>query len=220
MSTPAPPGTADALEATQQQLDELETLLQRMLTLPVQQLDEEAARDLSPPPEAQDELETTPSLEVGADIPASLPDAEPETADTVPSIELPERTVPRASFVSRFECIDTSALDPSEEATSKPEVVPAPKAEAKISSTVIKASKPIIQPIRKQQPVMSAPPIAGWLWLLLRINRLFDRCTRWFGTPGWHLRSERGRAVLGWLGLAMLAAAVGWGILDWIVKNW
>jgi hypothetical protein len=43
---------------------------------------------------------------------------------------------------------------------------------------------------------------------VLWINRTFDRVTAWFGAPGRWLRSGRGRALLGWLGLLLWAVAL------------
>src|SRR5438876_787671 len=99
MSTPAPSGTADPLQSTQQQLDELETLIQRMLTLPVNQLDEEAAQDLPSVPPLPESAEH-PALD---ETPLVHSDPAPESAAdsmaTVASIEIPE-TSP-VHFVSR-----------------------------------------------------------------------------------------------------------------------
>jgi hypothetical protein len=47
-------------------------------------------------------------------------------------------------------------------------------------------------------------------------NRVFDRGAARLGAPGHWLRSRRGRAVLGWAGLALLALALGIVLLDWI----
>src|SRR5207253_6313991 len=56
--------------------------------------------------------------------------------------------------------------------------------------------------------------------LLAAPNRWFDQATRPFGKAGAWLRGEQGRTLLGFSGLALLAAAGAVAVLDWILGNW
>jgi hypothetical protein len=55
---------------------------------------------------------------------------------------------------------------------------------------------------------------------LVWLNRGFDRWTMRVGTPGRWLRHSSGRALLGWTGLLLLAAALGIVAFDWIGWPW
>jgi hypothetical protein len=59
-----------------------------------------------------------------------------------------------------------------------------------------------------------------WLRLVVWSNQRFDRWTLRLGPYGRWLRRPRGRAVLGGVGLALLATALGVVILDWIGWPW
>jgi hypothetical protein len=80
------------------------------------------------------------------------------------------------------------------------------------------ASPPRPQPVAPRpswMPTPSAsPPVAqgsfGWL---LTINENFDTCTRLLGPAGHWLRGEQGRSIVGWSGLAMIAAALIWAAI-------
>jgi hypothetical protein len=58
--------------------------------------------------------------------------------------------------------------------------------------------------------LMASRPAASPIWLrpVLWVNRSFDRAAFNFGTPGRWLRQPGGRAVLGTVGMLLLAAAV------------
>jgi hypothetical protein len=64
-------------------------------------------------------------------------------------------------------------------------------------------------------------PRVGWpLRPLLWLNLAFDWSTTWLGPPGRWLRGPGGRAVLGWGGLLLLAAALAWVALDGMAWTW
>lgn len=216
MFTPAPPGKNDALQDTQQQLDELETLIQRMLTLPVNQRGEEAPAELPPMPPLPELAESSEaqgeSIERDAAFGARL-----EPLASVASIELPEASP--APLVSRFDFLETTALDvPDRGKTVKEETPaePSPAPPSTLTVAAVQPPRPVI--IEKHQP--PAPRIDWWLWLLVKVNRLFDRSTCHLGAPGRRLRSEGGRAFLGWLGALMLTGGLVWALLDWIRRRW
>jgi hypothetical protein len=59
------------------------------------------------------------------------------------------------------------------------------------------------------------PPASIWLWPIVGINQTFDFLMGRLGGTGLILRGT-GRVWLGWIGLLMLAAALAWGVLDWL----
>jgi hypothetical protein len=81
-------------------------------------------------------------------------------------------------------------------------------------------------PPAAETPLVTGPGRASgdraplWLRLLVWGNHLFDRGAGRLGAPGHWLRRPLGRAVLGWTGLALLAAAIGLVLLDWIGWPW
>ncbi len=69
----------------------------------------------------------------------------------------------------------------------------------------------------------SAPPPAPIPWVLLPIlilNILFNLLTYLLGPIGSWLRRPAGRQVMGWLGILMILAAIGWGVADWYGFDW
>lgn len=231
MSTPAPSGAADPLQATQQQLDELETLIQRMLTVPVHQLDDEPELPNIPPSLAEMEIntgcKTRSNLEAGAweDTEAStLADFDvgekpgqqeaPEPAETesptMACFELPE-TGADMPIAQRFDFLDSKPFDTPawNETVTDVDAAPVPTHVREASTRT-----------EEERHMEAAPRLAWWLWLLVKVNRVFDSSTRCLGTPGRRLRSTRGRAVLGWIGVLFLGAALAWALLDWIVRRW
>ena len=59
------------------------------------------------------------------------------------------------------------------------------------------------------------PPPPMWLWPVVGVNRIYDGLMGGLGRPGRAVGSKL-RPLLGWIGLLMLAAALAWGILDWL----
>lgn len=64
------------------------------------------------------------------------------------------------------------------------------------------------------------PPMAVWLWPVVGVNLLFDGLTYLLGPLGRWLRGSSGRALLGWIGLGLLAAAAAWALADWLAWIW
>jgi hypothetical protein len=63
-------------------------------------------------------------------------------------------------------------------------------------------------------------PRSWLLWPLVGVNRLFDRAVSRFGFAGRWMKRPWGRALLGWVGLLCLAAAVVLLLLDWFGWTW
>jgi hypothetical protein len=93
------------------------------------------------------------------------------------------------------------------------EAGPAPPASEKPTPAVsMPPVRPAPPPAPMRPPLGPAPspppaPVAWWLRALYRSNDLFDRAAGQLGAPGRWLCRPAGRAVLGWTGVAFLAAA-------------
>ena len=66
----------------------------------------------------------------------------------------------------------------------------------------------------------SASESAAWLTPLVGINVLFDEMVVRLGPPGRRLRRPRGRSLLGWTGLLLLATGVALVVLDRTGWTW
>ncbi|MFN4257667.1 MAG: hypothetical protein ACK4RK_00085 [Gemmataceae bacterium] len=216
MSSQTPPRTSTAIQLTRQQIDELEALMQRMLALPVAEVDEAA------PPEAETE----------AALPAAPPVLDPTVLETAP---LPEALVPPPPGPTR----SPPAAPPPAASPAVPEETTAPVAAA--SSSVARNTDggagatadlmgppspaplpalPSLEEIEKRWLAEEPPPIAPWLTPLVWINRSFDLCTYPLGGVGRWLRGQQGRNVLGWTGGLLLVAAVAWALWERLRWNW
>jgi hypothetical protein len=91
-----------------------------------------------------------------------------------------------------------------------------PARENGVRSTLASHGQPSV---RFTRPALSraddGPPASMWLWPVVGINQTYDFLMGGLGTSGRILRGT-GRAWLGWVGLMMLAAALAWGVLDWL----
>jgi hypothetical protein len=80
-------------------------------------------------------------------------------------------------------------------------------------------TEPVPEPAAAGEPVPELPgrerrPLPGWLRPVVWANRAFDQVAGCLGAPGRWLRRPWGRTLLGLAGLLLLAAAVGWIVLD------
>jgi hypothetical protein len=207
-SSPSRPSTPPAPGSTRQLLDELDELMQRMLALPVNQLDEEPQPTaVAPPPAAS---------------PAPVLRPEP-----VVRLERPSVTVPSRPTVT--EAPNPAPPRPAERAAepvAPPAQPPAQTNPTNLTTPTTKNKEVAEQrtappPPKKNSPVvvspLPAPKTSWWLRPVVWGNGVFDRWTLALGAPGRWLRSPTGRRALGWTGLALLAAAVVWGALDFFL---
>src|SRR5262245_17390201 len=176
---PTPPG-----HPTRQQLDELEALMQRMLSLPIDPADEssdQGAISLQPPPEPLSPAAVTSPWQVVPNEPLPLKAESPAKA---PANEMPAFGIPKQPEGLP---VVTSASTPA--ATG-----PAGR------RMVLKRRKAIFGWRRWNMLGLLAP--------LIWFNVGFDHLTSRMGRPGRWLCGSLGRMVLGWLGLLLLAAAI------------
>jgi hypothetical protein len=191
MSTPAPSRSSAPLQPTRQQIDELDALLQRMLSLPVKPRKEDPA---DADEQALDEA-ATPDEEAAsyAEVPSSypLPGPEPgaatEAARTV-TAELLSQGPPFLAPESNGNTASGAGVEPTVRRTS---VVQRPAVDPRVRRGVL---------------------LQGLVWS----NRVFDRWAGRLGAPGKWLRRPQGRALLGWTGLLCLVAALLVLLKDWL----
>ncbi len=198
MATPpsAPP------HPTRQQLDDLDDLLRRMLELPVN-APEESGADGPPPETPFSTLQESP-VAVSFSDPLTPPPGNMILVDPIaprPIQEAPPQPRPAASVpATPLELPLLNPIPPAER-TGVPLL---PQADPRRSGqAALLASRPAASPM--------------WLRPILWVNRSFDRTAFTFGSPGRWLRQPGGRAVLGMVGLLLLAAAtlvlldrIGW----------
>jgi hypothetical protein len=72
---------------------------------------------------------------------------------------------------------------------------------------------PPIRPTWKQTLPTAPRAASGPRQWLMAINGAFDGFTSWLGPVGQWLRSEQGRSIVGWSGLAMIVAALLWAAI-------
>jgi hypothetical protein len=109
--------------------------------------------------------------------------------------------VPPPRFPAPAVALPLPLLNPVPPAERRPPVLPPPD-----------------RPVSPRQALIASrpPPEPLLLRPVLGINRLFDAVALGLGAPGRWLRRPAGRTLLGLIGLALLAAAVAFVLLDQI----
>lgn len=199
---------------TREQLDEIDTLLRRMLTLPP------LTGDAAPPPTTT--FPATPPVSAATirEIPAPQPTAPEEPVVKSWRVEWPQ---PQASAPPSVVAWGSPVSTPSElppwATTSAPAAAAAPAPPF---------ATPIITP-PSPQPIVSAPlPLAepaqreggSFLFALLKlVNGVFEIVCFILGPLGTWLRGP-GRNTVGWVGVAMILAAAAWAFGEWSGYDW
>jgi hypothetical protein len=193
MSTPTVP-PASPNNPTRQLLDELDALMERMLSLPVE--DPEGAEPLPPP--------RSPRLREPA-------------APVIVSIESPP------NLTNRGELIQAAGAPPGRLAPPT-STVPAPTPTAAATTSPPVSAVPRWSPKGILERAPHSRPLevrlAWWMLPILWSNRVFDRATLRLGPVGRWLRGETGRTLLGWSGLVLLVLAVTCLVLDIVGWSW
>ena len=190
MATAGQPRSSALDHVTRQQLDELDALMQRMLALPVN-----PPEDAPGAPTGQPQAATIPTST--NDPPVSRPDVPTEPAPASVRREPPEVANP----------LDAASHQAVNTPRSPRGALPQP---------------PVTRsPGHPVTPSPSRPPRLAWpLRPFLWVNVVFDHTTVWLGPVGHWLRAPGGRALLGWTGLLLLAAALAWLVLDGMGWTW
>ncbi|GIW81035.1 MAG: hypothetical protein KatS3mg105_2842 [Gemmatales bacterium] len=208
MSTPATTRTSDPKPSAQQQLDELDALLQHMLSLPVHQLEDDPFSDLVPHPAGQGATpqESSDETPTNASQPdASLPD--PEELQPTRTANDDERTSDTDNLKG-----PTAKDQPGSDASARQNEGRVP---ARPKTTLVPA-----QATQNTAPTPQALAMPLWLRALVAINSGFDRLALRCKIPVRWLRHPLGRSLIGWLGIAILLGSLTWAILDWLAWNW
>jgi hypothetical protein len=222
----------ETLQSTRQMLDELDALMDRMLTLPVNDVDD------APPPPAivrmpamsatLTVLEAPANENVEDKIQERMLEKPAPIRERAPALQesFPSYTTEFESDSVNTDSVDSSSVD-SDEFLFRPgakgfqaEVEPAseevlPPAVTKLA---VPATKPKPTGKRKRTPQPTEGPS---LFLPLQwFNRVFDVPTLVLGPLGSWLRGPGGRRALGWSGFALLAAAGVWFAKDFFGWTW
>ena len=225
-----------SLQSTKQMLDELDALMERMLSLPVSDQDGAPALPkentkgpslaasltlLDPPvdepaktPSAKSApaLKSSPTVATIAAPTAKRPlERRPRTKLPHPPIKPPHLSMPSVKIpavppVTEPEPVTSENLPAAEPEPLTNEVVPATSEADPHEQSVADPS--------------AAPPSGRRHGPLLWINQRYDRSTMFLGSLGKLLRGPAGRTLLGLLGIASLLAALGWVLKDWLGWNW
>jgi hypothetical protein len=215
MSTsPAPSQENSASQdSTRQLLDELDALMQRMLSLPVSQLDEEG-----PLVHADSALAEGTSEPDGSTLKGESK-AAPPCEEAVQPVVMPVTPAGNPVGVT----FDPAAPPPPVRRRPEPppehRIAPEPRADGSPKAKPSVRVSPWPAPAGGVGAAVLAPVPRWPAWVLqplLWINRTFDRWTALLGGPGRWLRSPQGRAVFGWAGAGLLLAAVVWGALKFL----
>jgi hypothetical protein len=221
-SAPAPHSSGPSSPgSTRQLLDELDALMQRMLELPVNQLEDDPAPPMNTVLVSPSAL-GPPAAPAESPGPAELP-SPPESA-----------AAPARQVITHAPTVYPGLRRHRDEAPAEKQPEPAARAlPAPVGATTSTTARPTTStPLLQggdpraavQASVVCAPPAApelswrqraaGWVMPgLLWGNRAFDRLTGWLGNPGRWLRSPAGRATLGWVGLGLWTVALILGLL-------
>ena len=198
---------------TRQQLDEIDALLRRMLSLP--SVGTESPPQAAPPPPPLIRETTPPGHEPTVqswrvEWPQSASALQPSVvAWGAPVTAVPITTMPIAS-----------AVPMGYAATLMPPPYALPMFEAANRSIPARAGYPTQTATFVEQPPPStiAPPALTFYWPMVVFNSIFDVMSYLLPFGGW-MRGA-GRPILGWLGILMLLAAGGWAYGEWSGYEW
>jgi hypothetical protein len=197
-----------SLQSTKQMLDELDALMEKMLTLPVSDVENAEA---FPPPSMK-----------GPPLSATLTLLEPSDSSPPPASKRPAHQKPKEEAGSEGTDTPWPFNPPHYSVPGNSADAPSPEPEPLTNEVVPPSVLPKLEPL--MQEIAEAPgPSLGTQWLylpLVWVNLGFDGVTRRLGGAGNWMRSEAGRMLLGLSGIALLAAAAVWFLKDWLGWNW
>ena len=172
-------------DLTRQQLDELDALLQKMLTVPIA---------VDPPP-------APPLALVQPPLPPSWRIDPPAPAPSLAHLSLDEPPAPKAPAKPALASPPVAAPKPVA-AAPKPAPVPVPRP--------VPAPQPVVVPPGPQaakavMPAPEPPPVPLVFLPFVALNGLFDNICGIFGPPGRLLRSGFFKQLYGLAGLGLIA---------------
>lgn len=199
-------------DLTRQQLDELDALLQRMLSVPLAPADTPAPRavaEADAPPLPPSWRIDQPAPAASASVPHLVLAEPPSSGALMPEPAPAEPTAPVAAPKPPAKAAPAPPPlpKPAPPAEPAPKPAPAPVATAPVS---VPAPKPVaptpvaVAPV-PPAPATAEPPVPLPLWPLLALNAAFDAVCGLLGPPGRVLRSGFCKNVYGLIGFALLA---------------
>jgi hypothetical protein len=202
------------MQSTKQMLDELDALMEKMLSLPVNEPEEAPSFPQEPvkPPKLTPTLSATLTLlQAPAPLPVSAPPPPPPPEVTTIPESLTSHSVINPPHLGLPPNL-VGFAPPSHDATPQP----APLTNEVTPPSVL----PKLEPLLTDIPEPEAPLATQWGYLpLVWLNLLFDHATMPLGPIGTLLRSQVGRALLGLAGIALMLAAAAWFVKDWLGWN-
>ncbi|MBI2805367.1 MAG: hypothetical protein HYX68_10360 [Planctomycetes bacterium] len=201
-----------SLQTTKQMLDDLDALMEKMLALPV--------NDLEDAPPFPKEVVRAPTLSAKL----TLLQSPPEPPSAPPDPPAPTATTTVEPFVGFAPFPHPAFQSPHFNLPVEPEAprqAPAPLPAPVTNDIAPAAFRPRLEPTPIETP--TAEPTPGpriALHPLVWINQAFDHATTFLGGSGAWLRGPAGRALLGLSGIALSLIAVGWFLKDWMGWNW
>jgi hypothetical protein len=213
---PAPGKEPAALQSTRQMLDELDALMDRMLALPVNELDEAMA-----PPREMIRMPTVSATLTVLESPGASRLA--PAAETPPMRELVRfpsySTVPAPSWPDAPETGQVENLSYGENIPTR---IPQPGAVEEVPPSIMDLPVPVTEPIPEVKLIrLPTRSLLKRLHLpILWFNRGFDKMTILLGPSGRWLRGQRGRHAMGLAGLGLLGLAGLWVLKDLLGWIW
>jgi hypothetical protein len=220
---------------TRQQLEELDALLQRMLSLPTNQLESEMTGRFAAPAEAmapQPPMMPPPSAYSAPPAMARQPmpsmpappmrRAEPPRGENAWQVPLP----PASGGIGVW----PASVDQSQAGVplSNPRM-PAPSMPASRLNVATIPSPDEANRSRDMRPIIAMPaplpgaqtqPLPFYLWPFGLVDQSMGGTLAAFGLPGRWLGQGSGKILIGWAGLLMLGGAAAWGIMDYLGLSW
>lgn len=214
---------------TRQQLDELDDLLQKMLALPINQLDEALAK----PPAA-------PAARSAAPKAPPAPPAPPKAPPQFPASSVAYGVPPAPAFAADSPAVAPAATTPSAEAARGWSIDLNPKegssvlgdrsplaSDRPVPAAPVIDPKPMISvPLRVntvadvRSPAHREPEVPFLLMPCAAVTHAFDGVMSMFGPLGRLTASTPIRQLMGLAGLSMLGGGLTWGYLIWAGWTW
>jgi hypothetical protein len=214
---------SSTVNPTRQQLEELDALLQRMLSLPL----------IQPDPELSPQASASPRFTAPAAPPRRR--AEPPSGDNAWNVPLPATGAPPVlngwpSGIDSLSVSATSTVTPRPAPARLRVAAVAPPneqlhtREAQTQRLRVEPPPAMTIPIPPPRPPLSVPStepsLPFFLWPLGAIDRSMGNVFAGFGAPGRWLGHGGGKVFFGWCGLLALVAAAAWGVMDYLGWSW
>jgi hypothetical protein len=217
---------------TRQQLEELDALLQRMLSLPINQTGE------TPPPGPRPAMQPEPTY-APPPMPRMPPPAppmpqrraEPPHGANAWQIPLPPNAGASVGiWPMGVEALNSSATSSVTPAPAPPPpaaygrlnvaTIPSPDEANRSREAPPMMARPSVAAVPMLPPPIAEAPLPFYLWPFGLVDRsmggalaAFGPVGRWFGQGG-------GKVVVGWAGMLMLIAAAAWAVMDYMGWSW